>query len=264
MLRIAIRSIPLLAVLAGTVLAGPVIYEPFADSEPTLTGNTPGAGLSSWSGSTGYTVSSSNLVWGILVVEENSVVANGVVSMTGNLAGDLAASGLLDHGTSVWFSMIINTPASGGTNPDTGFAIGTATVSSGNNIPMSGDGFGWSIKQNSLSASAWDGGDGSTTVQRGTGSSAPNNTPILIVGELIWGADSNAVDRLNLYRPDAELEIGSIQGTVTETLDQSTFNKISFGMKSNTSFEFDEIRFGATYDDVAVLPPPKGTVISLY
>lgn len=261
MLRIAYRSIITCLLLAGVVWARPEIYEPFADTNATLTGNTPGEGLSgTWSGSTGFIVNPESLSWGLLVTGENQAEATSAGSITATLGTELGDAGLLDHGSNLWFSMVIDSPASGGTNPDTGFAIGTATVSSGNNLPMSGQGIGWNLKNNVLQAAYWNGGD----VQRQGGSSLGNNVLVFIVGEINWGADTNALDVIKLYRPDTELIQGSVLSTHSAVLDQSTFDRISFGLKNNTSFEFDEIRFGATYEDVAVLPPPTGTVIQLY
>ena len=267
MLGKAVRSIVMTTVVASGLIAGPVIYEPFADPDATLPGNTPGLGLSgTWSGDANYTVvSGSNLNWGVLVTESNYVdMVSGQAGVNCLIGNDLVNAGLLDDGSNLWFSMVIDTPSQGGINPDTAFAFGTSAVGSGNGMTLGGEAFGWSIKNDVLYASSWNLDDGNT-VERGTGVSVSRDAVYFIVGEIIWGADSNAVDTLNLYLPEpTELEIGVVRGTRSRVLDQSLFDTISFGLKSNASFEIDEIRFGATYEDVAVLPPPKGTVITLY
>ena len=144
-----------LAVVATAALVSgrPLIYEPFADPDSTLTGNTSGEGLTgTWSGDANYTVvTGSNLTWGVLVTDSNYVdMVSGQANIRCLLTTDLSNAGLLDHGTSLWFSMIVDTPTQGGTNPDTGFAFGTAVVGDGNNLPMGGDGFGWTIKNDAL------------------------------------------------------------------------------------------------------------------
>jgi hypothetical protein len=244
--------LPVMALLScGVALrAAPVIHEPFADADPSLSGNIPGAGLSGgWTATSSFGVSATSLSYGSLPVSGNKggySGGNGNASVS--LGSGLRDAGLLDDGTSLWFSMILQTPASGGPNPDTGFAISNGVIVGTNNIPMSAgqQGIGWAIKNDQLRATYWN-----PAKNQAPGSAVPVNTTILIVGEILWGAAS---DTINLYRPDAELILGSVVSTQTGAVDQSTFDKLTFGLKSNT-FGFDEIRFGSSYEEVIGAEP---------
>jgi hypothetical protein len=247
--------------IEGTVnLGGPmVIYEPFADANATLDGNTAGSGLSgNWTAQAAWAVDSGSIPWGALKVSGNQVRAT-----TGGGGGravvspgsTLADTGLLNHGSTLWFSMIYTTtPGATSTNPDAGFALGTATLDGGNNIPMTsaGNGIGFSVKSGQLQATTWvSGALGRSTASNG-GEPIANATTYLVVGEIIWGADGAATDTINLYFPDKNLAQGSVVATRSAVLDQAAFSVISYAHKNDsTPAYFDEIRFGASYADVA-------------
>ena len=244
---------------SGSLQANPVIYEPFADSQATLTGNTPGIGLTgTWSASTAFTVTSGSLTYGTLPTSGNQVA---YVSPFGNSASSvgvgpaLGAAGLLNDGATLWFSVVVNTPTQGGSNPDTGFALATNALGSGNNLSIGagGQAIGWTIKSDKLQASTWDGG----YVVRGTnGPGVPQNTTIFVVGEITWGANSAAADTINLYLPDTDLNMGSVRASTSAVLNQVNLDTITSSLKTNTGYGFDEIRFGATYEDAIGNPPP--------
>jgi hypothetical protein len=79
--------------------------------------------------------------------------------------------------------------------------------------------------------------------------SAAYGTVSLIVGEIIWGTDGGA-DIVNLYTPDANLNLGPIVSTISEDLEQANFNVISFANKADDlPVGIDEIRFGSNYED---------------
>jgi hypothetical protein len=248
-----------------------VIYEPFADSEFTLTGNTPGTGLSgTWSASLSFSVTNGSLTYGTLPVSGNQVTYgdDGAVGF-GNSASSVAIDSslsnarLLDDGATLWFSIVVNTPTQGGSNPDTGFSIGTDQLGSGNNLPMptGGQGIGWSIKNDKLRAATWN----SAVARDATGRAVTRNTTILVVGEIIWGADAAASDTINLYLPDASLTMGSVVSTYAAVLNQASFDTITSSLKTNSGYGFDEIRFGASYEAVmgATVPAISTGVIIL-
>lgn len=225
---------------------GPVtIYEPFTDTNASLTGNTPGEGLTgTWTADAAFTVNSTSLAYGSLPTNAGRVNITGSAgTCNATLGSALATNSLLSDGSTLWFSMIINTPTTGTGNSDTGFAIGTSNILTTNGIPMANgnQGIGFSINGSQLRAASWNAAK--TDV---TGASIPTNTAKLVVGKIVWASGS---DVISLYLPDTSLNLGSVVSTHSATLNQSAFNKISFGMRSNT-FAFDEIRFGSTYESV--------------
>ena len=235
--------------------AGAVVYEPFADSDATLPGNTPGTGLSgTWSATASrFTVNAAALSWGTLPVSGNQVkyvpIGNAACSVA--LGTALTNAGLLADGATLWFSVLINTPGDTGANPDTGFAIGTTILGSGNNLPIAAgeQAIGWTIKNGKLQATIWNGG---AATRNSTGPAVTANTPKFIVGQIIWGANSTANDTINLYTPNTSLAMGSIVNSYTAVLNQAAFDTVTIALKTNTNagFAFDEIRFGPTYDSV--------------
>lgn len=248
-----------------------VIYEPFDDSNVPLPGNVTGEGLAgTWTATANrFTVQSGSMVWGTLPTSGNRVtyVPSGNATASAALGSALGDAGLLDDGATLWFSMIVQMPGDSGSNPETGFAIGTDALGNDNNfqMPVNGQGIGWGIKNNTLRATTWN----RTPDRTATGPSAGVNITRLIVGELIWGANAGAADRLNLYLPDTDLNLGSVRSTKTAILNQSAFDRISFSLKSNTNagFGFDEVRFGSSFDDVigvvAAAPVPEPATATL-
>jgi len=227
---------------------GALIYEPFDDGDPTLNGNTPGTGLSgTWSG--GYEVAPGSFSYGILAISGNRAVVNsrtGSSVSTGTTLSDVA---LLNDGATLWFSVLHLTQPNSNGNMDFGFALGSNGLNGSNSVPMTGQGIGFSFKNGSIQASFWDDTDGSNNVERAGGVSAAYGTVSLIVGEIIWGTDGGA-DIVNLYTPDANLNLGPIVSTISEDLEQANFNVISFANKADDlPVGIDEIRFGSNYED---------------
>ena len=245
-----------LAFALGAVLAmgGPlqaataVIYEPFDDGDSSLNGNTAGLGLTgTWSATSGWTVGTGSLSYGTLQTAGNQADYNGGNGYCyASTDSSLSDAGLLNDGETLWFSMVVNTPISGGSNPDTGFAFATDRINGTNNIPLvAGQGIGWAIKNDNLRACTWD-----NAKNQDAGISVARNTVMLIVGQIVWGADASSADTVNLYLPDTSLNLGSVVSSQTGVLDQANFDLITCGLKTNTGLGIDEIRFGATYDDV--------------
>ena len=237
---------------------GAIIYEPFDDPAPLLSGNTPGLGLSGpWSAAINrFAVNPNSLAWGAIPTSGRQVkyVTTGDAASSVALGPDLANAGLLANGATLWFSALVNMPAEdpGSSTTDTGFAIGSAPLGGGNNLPIaSGEqAIGWTIKADRLQSTTWNGGNAT----RGTtGPVITANTLKLIVGKITWGATNGANDTINIYMPDTNLTLGSSVVSSTAVLNQTNFDTLVHQPAlsiSTTDFGFDEIRFGASYNDV--------------
>lgn len=255
--RISNRNLRNLLLISGSALlamssahAQTVIYEPFADSNTSLTGNAAGTGLTgNWTATAnlGVTVGSS-LTWGSLPTSGNRVAqtTSGSATASVGISSALSNSGLLADGSSVWFSMMFNTPTLNGINEDSAFILGTDTLAGANGIGISnsGSGLGFTFNSGGLKATSYNGG----TRTQAAGVALTTNTNYLVTGQLIFGTNG-APDTVKLYLPTTGLVLGGVQSFTSATLSQSAFDTLAFGMKSNTAVGFDEIRFGGTYLD---------------
>jgi len=251
------------AILSTTAAhAAAVIYEPFAQAATAnlngVTASSTGLSPSTWvATANAWAIVNNSLFWGTLessgrkIQEANSAAAS-QVSVT-IPAGTLSSLPMAD-GAELWFSVLLTTAGDISTNPDFGFAIGSGLIGTANNIPLaSGQAIGFTVKNGNLHASHW-----STTLltRSVTGKGVTGSTTYLVVGKITWGATS---DKIDIYLPNSSLALGTVQNTVTSTanLTQSGFNKITIGRKAGSSnpWQIDEIRFGATSDDVL----PVGT-----
>jgi len=260
------------AITAAVLTASPasavlVVYEPFADGNSSLNGNAAGTGLSgNWTAASGFTVGAGSLSYGSLPTSGNQVAySGGNANSSVALSSALSNAGLLNDGATVWFSMIVNTPDAGGSNADTGFAIGTDPIIGTNNIPMTagGEGIGWAIKNDQLRAATW-----KNAKNQAIGTGVATDTTIFIVGEIIWGANGAANDTINLYLPNTSLIKGAIKSTQVAVLNQANFDLITTGLKTNTGYGFDEIRFGSSFEDVigldtSAVPEPATASLAL-
>lgn len=256
------------AALSGSAQAAPVIYEPFDDSDPSLGGNTPGTGLSgTWGGQAGsYTVASPSLSFGSLPTSGNRVYNGGgaLRSASVTLGPDLAAAGLLDHGAELWFSFLADIQTTA-TNTAYEFSLGTDAPSFFNGMPTGGQGIGVNLwRGTGVEAATWN-----NTRSPGARQTLPANTTALIVGKIIWGDDASAADTVEIYLPDTDLALPALAVSSTSAvLDQSLFDTLAFDGKSSPydgSARIDEIRFGATYNDVigASAPVPEPSTFLL-
>ena len=248
----------------GTVnLGGPmVIYESFADANATLIGNTPGVGLTgTWAASeTTWGVTNPGFFFGTIAASGNraektsGTTGRGANSiLTGTVSSNsLKDSGLLNHGATLWFSFLWKMDNAAVSNGDAGFALGTASLTGPNAIPMasSGNGIGVSLSTSAgtIAASSWSGG----TRTSGSTSAFNRTSARLVVGKIDWGADGASNDTVSIYLPSTDLALpGSPVSTRSAVLDQSLFNTISFASKNEGKPAIDEIRFGVSYADVA-------------
>jgi alpha-galactosidase len=186
---------------------GAIIYEPFDDPSPLLSGNTPGLGLvGPWSATINrLAVNPNSLSWGVLPTSGRQVkcVLTGDTAASVALGPELANAGLLANGATLWFSALVNIPVentnitTGTPATDTGFAIGSAPLGGVNNLPIaSGEqAIGWTIKGYKLQSTTWNGGNAT----RGTtGPVLTANTLKLIVGKITWGSTNGANDAINI------------------------------------------------------------------
>ena len=236
---------------------GALVYEPFDDPSPLLSGNTPGRGLSGpWSATINrFAVNPNSLTWGAIPTSGRQVkyLVTGDAAASVALGPDLANAGLLSDGATLWFSALVNIPAEdpGSNITETGFAIASAPLGSASNLPIaSGEqAIGWTIKADRLQSTTWSGGN---AVRGTTGPIMTANTVRLIVGQINWGATSGANDTINIYLPDANLTLGSSVLNSTAILNQTSFDTLAISLRYpyNNNFGLDEIRFGASYSDV--------------
>ncbi|HSH16472.1 MAG TPA: MBG domain-containing protein, partial [Verrucomicrobiae bacterium] len=239
-----------------TNVAEAVIYEPFDDSDPTLTGNTAGRGISgTWFGNAAVTAGT--LGFGSLPLGSSGKATISDQNGFASVGPTLTNSGLLDDGATLWFSVIVETGGDIATNGDLGFALGTDPTTSGNSLPIANGGtaLGFTFKDNQLRASRWT----STLTRSGTNSNngASPAAKYLVVGRITWGATS---DLIEIYMPATDLGIGAVVSSFSADVAQSLFDTVSFSSKAATpAHHFDEIRFGASYESVIGIGVP-GTV----
>jgi methionine-rich copper-binding protein CopC len=227
---------------------GAVIYEPFADTNTTLTGNAPGIGVTTnWLGS--GNVVAGNLSFGNFPAGSGNKASFSNQNGYAPVGTTLAEAGLLTDNATLWFSVLVQTGGDIGINGDLGFALGTDQIGTGNNIPVanSSQALGFTFKNGQLRASHWYSG-GLNRSATNSANSAATNTVYLVVGKFIWGATN---DTIEIYNVGTNLTLGVPVSTYTTNVNQALFDTISMGSKSATPAHlFDEIRFGSTYASV--------------
>jgi hypothetical protein len=265
--------------------AAAIIYEPFSQTAGDLNGKaSSGIGLSgNWTDSQVVTVvTPTTLSYGNLSNSDNEInMPNGngtwaSVSTTTALATD----GLLNSGGTLWFSYVFQKSSHGGSNEHSGFAFGTDRVNpayNGLNMQNSGYGFGAYTNGSSVTASSWSSGSrngGSASDLQDSTPGTPANdgfAATFVIGKIVWGAASGTTAETNetmtLYTRtlnDIVTEPTTGGGMrVTAAFDQTALNTISFGQRNSGGTQFyDEIRFGATYADVALaVPEPTAALL---
>lgn len=261
---------------SGSVYAAAIIYEPFADNDSTLTGNTPGTGLvGTWSANeNSWNVSNDNtsLTYGSLATSGNRATNIGLgrganFITTGTVGSNtLLNAGLLNNSQTLWFSFLWKMDDAAVSNGDAAFALGTGTLRGTNATPLAASGAAIGVSMattnGTITAASWSG-----TVRAGGSPSAAwgdRTVPKLIVGKITWGVDASANDIIEIYTPGIDLLLPmAAVSSRSAVLDQSLFNTISFSTKSEGDPLIDEIRFGALYSDVvfASIPEPHVTLL---
>jgi hypothetical protein len=245
-----------------------LIYEPF--DYPTGALNTQ-SGISevglegNWTATTAQ-IYAGSLAYGTLPVAGNSAGATGGSNHFGGAravrASALADNNLLEDGASLWFSIIVGYGTGGNlTNSRLGFALANNSFSTANynyNILNGGTGSGLGLTLGRFSGTNGkvvatqfrdsDSGSGFAGNVFGTETAALFGTGVhgLIVGRIDWGA---ANDTITLYHPDTDLLLPPTPvSTLTVNVDQAGYDTITWAR--GDAVVMDEIRFGASYDDV--------------
>lgn len=251
--------------------AATVIYEPFAYPVGGLDGQggTSDFGFTgNWSANGTSLVSATNLTYGSLSTTGGSI---GGLSASQNRFGGarsvsasaLAGNSLLNNGATLWFSVIVDyeDPSN---NQRLSLALANNSFNTNNfqyNIPnegpQTGAGVGFTLTGNSngrVSATRFNNTVGNNGTQSAQSGIVVTNAgpPTLIVGSFTWGA--GLTDVINIYAPDTDLNLGSVIASLTVDVDQATFDTITWARGDRILM--DEIRFGASFADVAPVPAP--------
>ncbi len=266
-LRQALRASVVVAVvsLAPTIQADAVAYEPFdypAGALGSASGGTGWAG--DWSSSSATFVAANDLTFGSLDTSGGSIgdLGAAINRFVGSRAIDLSTPGLLEDGTELWFSVIMGYDTAGNrTNSRLALVLGTDSISTANGndytfTTETATGLGVTFGRfNSVNGNIVATRTNDADLVFGTGSDGSNpvvpaatNTNVdyaLIVGRITWGELSDTID---LFLPDANLNLGDVHSTLTTDVDQSGYDTIS--SKRGDRVVMDEIRFGATVEDV--------------
>ena len=268
LLVLAVAAVAMAAFVFTSSAQAAVIYESFSQPAGGLNGATGATGLSNWTSTAPNVIASPTLSYGILPNAGNQVnVPSG--QGTGNASATttaLSGAGLLDNGATIWFSVV--TTGATGSNQHSGFALGTAPIApSFDGARLNGDAVGFYTRQNSVRAAVWSPGGNLLPDSLSGTLSAPAASTNFVVGKVEWGATAGDVETITLYTPslaDLVLPGTSVSTTVTG-FDQTALNTISFASRQGAQ-SFDEIRFGASYDDVigagdTVIPEPSTFLI---
>ncbi len=247
----AVAVAAILGISAGPANADAVIYEPFDMPAGALPGQAGGTGLGTWSGDGGV-VASGSMTFGSLPASGNRYTgAGGYYESWAGFSTTLSSAGLLDHSAELWFSAVLQP---GSSSNDYGFiGLSSATGNIGANfgsVPTVANIMGiWLQNGSDLQLVNAVGG----TPVGGRNKVKENLSllsPTLVVGKFTWGADGASNDTLEIYLPWGGLAQPAPQTTtMTTVIDQSTFSYLGVWMR-NVDSQVDEIRFGATYDDV--------------
>lgn len=243
------------------VTAATVIYEPFAQTAGSISGKAGGTGLNNWAVVGTVSVDTTpTLSYGQLPFSAGQVrVTNG-----GNIGAyvttttALANAGLLDNGATLWVSFLYRKTSGGGANERSGWAFGTERLglisTAGASMLNSGNGVGMYSRNNSIQPSVWVGGGGGT---QGTGTTFANyGDTVLVVGRIVWGATPGDQETITLWTPNlANLPdvagLGTGWSQTMAAVDQTAFDTVSMHQRDSGGDQtYDEIRFGATYNDV--------------
>lgn len=242
---------------------GALLYEPFDYDAGNISGNEGGTGFSgAWASTRNDpTVAAPGKTWGSLTTAGNYARGAAWSGLIRPIGSTLADARLMADGTTLWFSVIFDLEGQNTSNADINIALGTDQFVSGTfgdreNL-VGGEGIGATHSGATIQGVYWQDNDAdpvaertennSSTVINGSGG---NLTRALIVGKIDWGATSGDSETLTLYAPGADLAIGvpTMEAWTIPALDQSLFNSLAIQFKDNS--QVDEIRFGASYEDV--------------
>ncbi|MFK7849417.1 MAG: hypothetical protein AB8D78_00435, partial [Akkermansiaceae bacterium] len=259
---------PILLV-SGSVHGALLIEETFDyTASNSLAGNSGGTGFTgSWAnggtdrGNPG--VVSPGLDWGDLDVSGNTAGGGGWSAGFRDLGSTTAleSAGLMDNGSTLWFSVIFDLEGQNVANADLNFALGAGVFGGtggrdfGNRQNLGGgEGIGISHNRGRIVGAYWqDTNSNPTFAERTTRDTSlsingtAGTSRALIAGKIEWGASN---ELLTLYAPDASLNLGApiLDSWSIPNLDQAQFDRLALQFKDRP--QMDEIRFGATSADV--------------
>ena len=248
------------------------IYEPFNYTAGGLNGKTGASEVGfngAWTAPTG-----SNVVAGSLAYTSLPTLGGSLGNLSSNYGGRrlistsaLSTTGLLNDGSTLWFSVVMGYGASANTtNARMAIALANSNFDTGNShynivneTPQLGSGLGVTLGsfegngdqttgkfvathfRDSTSGSGFSGNVFGTVPRTMIGVSQQR----LIVGKITWGATS---DKLEIFEPDANLNLGPVTSTLTVNVNQSTFDTLTW--RRSDLVTMDEIRFGSNYSSV--------------
>lgn len=259
---------PLLATVAGLALAtashgAAVIYEGFDYDTGGLNGRNGGTGFDgAWTAGGNTQVVSGSLGYSSLETTGNSFSGSPNINRFGGTRAisATALSGLLDDGDVLWFSVMLGlAPGTNGTNHDLALALATdgfVTENGGRTNLTAGEGIGVYLKSGLARAAVYNTSTVATVASTGTAYDPVDGGSGLTVGKITWGA----TDTIEIFQPGTDLSLGSAVSTTTGTIDQSALDTLTFRWKDPVLM--DEIRFGASYEDVRPIPEPSAALLA--
>jgi len=273
---------------SGLLQADAVIYEPFDYPVGGLDGqgDPNQVGLEgTWNAQASAMIVADSLTYGSLPTIGGSM--GGLGGGSNHFGGAraisadaLAGNGLLDDGATLWFSLEMGYDVGGNvTNSRLVFALANDSFNAGNynywiddDGEQLGSGLGvilGRLGSNGRVAAAQfrDLASGDAMDGNILGSLSDSlygeGEHGLIIGKIVWGADS---DTIELYTPDTSMNLGDPISTLTVSVDQLTFDTISWARGDKVVM--DEIRFGENYAAVLgergptnLYPPDQSTVL---
>jgi hypothetical protein len=254
------------AAVGGSLQAGAVIYEGFDYAVGSLKNNNGGTGFAgAWAATRNDPkVAAGSKTWGDLFTSGNHVVGNAWSGMIRPIGSTLSGAGLMANGATLWFSVVFDLEGQNFTNADLNLALGTDQfvndVFDDRENLVAGEGIGVTHSKGTIQGVYWQNSDADAVAERVEHNSSTILTTTdfrgLIVGRIDWGANDLASETLTLYTPGPNLAINTpaMAAWTIPALDQSRFDTLALQFKDTSMM--DEIRFGATYEDVIGNPPP--------
>jgi hypothetical protein len=248
--------------------ADPFAYESFSqdpDASPeNLIGTSGDTGLGSWRNgtirnrNTGDLLSAGTSAFGTLSTAGNKFTPSfndpsiAAPITAGEFSTLMADGNTVGGGTGLWMSALVTTRTS--SNSDRLFiGIGDADVDArnivrGNDSVEGGGAIGFFVNNgDDLQVLSWDasGTRRNTNIEQSIATSMAH----LVVMQFITGTTGNS-DTLNFFFPGTDLVQPTASLTQTLDIDQSGFDRLLISNLDGTKFDADEIRIGASYEDV--------------
>lgn len=239
--------------VAVTVTSAPrgtaIFYEPFdMPAGGPLAGQPAGIGLDNlWQADINVTVASGSFSFGALPTFGNRTTRSEGNTAASLFMGDLFQdAGLISPGSELWFSFLTTNPNTTGITPT--FVIGNEAPTGSANIANSGSAIGVRLNQGTqVQPMIYNNG-----VAVATGTTQHNlaaSETVLVVGRIQWAATPGATTSVSVYTPASDTLALDTPQTVSAVIDPANFRLLSL-WGNTTAPAMDEIRFGATYQDV--------------